>query len=228
MGESEPLAQAPPVPFIQASGFASKPCRGEGTRDRRRNHWGGNEEGGTQDANVKTMVEMTKPIHGTRKVVMGDSGFGVQDGVIACTKKGCYPETYAKKRGHWPRGVPGDHIDSHFADAENWDIARYLCKITRTRGSSCIAVGTVSMCPKSCRPTACLRRFRTIQPGGRLMAGGRRSSTIWSRFRGTTSGLSIGSMTTTIAGMILLGWRRFAGQNGGQCVSSLSCVWSQR
>ena len=64
------------------------------------------------------MVEMTKPLHGTGKVVMGDSGFSVQDGVIACTEKGCYPKTYVKKRGHWPRGVPGDHIDSHFADAE--------------------------------------------------------------------------------------------------------------
>ena len=49
---------------------------------------------------------------------MADSGFGIHDGVIACTEKGCYPATYVKKRGHWPRGVPGDHIDGHFAGAE--------------------------------------------------------------------------------------------------------------
>jgi hypothetical protein len=67
---------------------------------------------------AKTMVEMTKPLHGTGKVVMGDSGFAVRDGVIECAERGVEPMVYAKKRGHWPRGVPGDHIDVHFADAE--------------------------------------------------------------------------------------------------------------
>jgi len=56
---------------------------------------------------VKTMVEMTKPLHGTGKVVVGDAGFSVRNGIIACHKKGLNFEAYAKKR----------HIDQHFQDA---------------------------------------------------------------------------------------------------------------
>jgi len=38
---------------------------------------------------AKTMVdEMTKPLHGTGKVVVGDAGFSVCNGIIACHKKG--------------------------------------------------------------------------------------------------------------------------------------------
>jgi len=65
---------------------------------------------------AKTMMEMTKPLHGTGKVVVGDAGFSVRDGIIACHKKGVNFQAYAKKRGHWPKGVPGDHIDKHFRE----------------------------------------------------------------------------------------------------------------
>jgi hypothetical protein len=37
---------------------------------------------------MKTMLEMTKPLHSTGKVVVADSGLCVRDGVIACHKKG--------------------------------------------------------------------------------------------------------------------------------------------
>lgn len=66
---------------------------------------------------ARTMMEMTKPLHGTGKVVVGDASFSVRDGIIACHKKGVNFQAYAKKRGHWPKGVPGDHIDEHFREA---------------------------------------------------------------------------------------------------------------
>ena len=66
---------------------------------------------------AKTMMEMTMPLHGTEKVVIGDSGFCVCDGVIALHKEGVFFQAYLKKRSHWPRGVLGDHIDGCLAEA---------------------------------------------------------------------------------------------------------------
>ena len=63
-----------------------------------------------------TMLEMTKPIHGKGKVVVGDSGFCVREGVIECHKRGVWFQAYVKKRGNWPRGVPGEAIDRYFDD----------------------------------------------------------------------------------------------------------------
>jgi hypothetical protein len=65
-------------------------------------------------ATAKTMMTMTKPIHGQGKVVVGDSGFCVRDGVIACHRAGVFFQAYVKKRKAWPRGVPGDEIDEFF------------------------------------------------------------------------------------------------------------------
>jgi hypothetical protein len=65
----------------------------------------------------KTMLEMTKPLHGTGKVVVADSGFCVHDGVIACHKKGVNFQAYVKKRQHWLKGVPGNHIDKYLRGA---------------------------------------------------------------------------------------------------------------
>ncbi|KAL3809499.1 hypothetical protein ACHAXA_009735 [Cyclostephanos tholiformis] len=64
-----------------------------------------------------TMLEMTKPIHGKGKVV-GDSGFCVREGVVECHKRGVWFQAYVKKRGNWPRGVPGAAIDMYFDDME--------------------------------------------------------------------------------------------------------------
>jgi hypothetical protein len=55
---------------------------------------------------AKTMVEMTKPIHSQGKVVIGDSGFCVQDRVVACHQRGVFFQAYVKKQSHWPKGVP--------------------------------------------------------------------------------------------------------------------------
>lgn len=60
---------------------------------------------------------MTKPLYGTGKVVVADSGFCVRDGVVACHNKGVYVQAYVKKRSHWPKGVPGDDIDDHLREA---------------------------------------------------------------------------------------------------------------
>jgi hypothetical protein len=57
-----------------------------------------------------TMLETMKPIHGKGKVVVGDSGFCVREGVVECHKGGVWFQVYVKKRGNWPRGVPGKVI----------------------------------------------------------------------------------------------------------------------
>jgi hypothetical protein len=65
----------------------------------------------------KTMLEMTKPLHGTGKVVVTDSHFCIRDGVTACHKKGVNFQAYVKKRQHRQKGVPGDHIDEYLREA---------------------------------------------------------------------------------------------------------------
>ncbi len=66
---------------------------------------------------TKTMLEMMKPLYGMGKVVVADSGFCVCDGVIACHHKGVNVQAYVKKRGHWPKGVPSNHINEHLKEA---------------------------------------------------------------------------------------------------------------
>jgi hypothetical protein len=64
------------------------------------------------------MLEMTKPIHGKGKVVVGDSGFCVREGVVECHKLGVWFQIYIKKKRNWPRGMPGVVIDLKFDDYE--------------------------------------------------------------------------------------------------------------
>ncbi len=63
-----------------------------------------------------TMLELTKPIHGKGKVVVGDSGSCVQEGVIECHKRGVWFQAYVKKHGNWLCGVPGEVINGYFDD----------------------------------------------------------------------------------------------------------------
>ena len=58
------------------------------------------------------MLEMTKPVHHTGKVVSMDSGFYVLVGVISMHNIGVYGQSQIKKRRYWPKNVPGDAIDS--------------------------------------------------------------------------------------------------------------------
>ena len=63
------------------------------------------------------MLDMTKPIHNTGKIVTMDSGFCVRTGILAQHEHGVYGQALIKKRGrYWPRGVPGDQIDTYFKD----------------------------------------------------------------------------------------------------------------
>jgi len=60
------------------------------------------------------MCKMTKPIHGTGKVVSMDSGFCVTVGILHLHDLGVYGQSLIKKRKYWPKGVPGDQIDMYF------------------------------------------------------------------------------------------------------------------
>ena len=64
---------------------------------------------------VSLLLEMTEPIHRTGKVVTGDSGFCVAQGVLALDNHGVYSQFLIKKRRYWPKGVPGDYIDEYMS-----------------------------------------------------------------------------------------------------------------
>ena len=65
------------------------------------------------------MLEMTKPIHATGRVVTMDSGFCVTEGILALHEFGVFGQALIKKRGrYWPKGVPGDRIEAHFEGKE--------------------------------------------------------------------------------------------------------------
>ena len=50
---------------------------------------------------AKTMMVMTKSIHGQEKIVIGDSGFCMRDGVLACHRAGVFFQAYIKKWKAW-------------------------------------------------------------------------------------------------------------------------------
>ena len=60
------------------------------------------------------VIEMTKPVHHTGKIVSMDSGFCVSVGIIAMHNFGVYGQSLIKKRRYFPKNVPGDAIDSYF------------------------------------------------------------------------------------------------------------------
>ena len=65
------------------------------------------------------MCEMTRPIHGSGRVVTMDSGFCVTAGILALHDRGVFGQALVKKRGrYWAKGVPGDAINEHFKDNE--------------------------------------------------------------------------------------------------------------
>ena len=72
---------------------------------------------------AKLMLEMTKPIFNTGKVVTMDSGFCVTAGILAMHDNGVYGQALIKKRGrYWPRHVPGDQIEDYFSTKEIGDV----------------------------------------------------------------------------------------------------------
>ena len=64
------------------------------------------------------MLEMTKPVHHTGKVVSIDSGLCVLVGIIAMHNLGVYGQSLIKKQRYWPKNVPGEAITTYFANKE--------------------------------------------------------------------------------------------------------------
>ena len=55
-------------------------------------------------------MRMTKPLWGTWKVAIMDSGFYVLEGLISLVEKGVLGSALIKKRCYWPKGVPAEEI----------------------------------------------------------------------------------------------------------------------
>ena len=64
------------------------------------------------------VLRMTKSIHGTGRVVVMDSGFGVLQGLIELLKVGLYSSAVVKKKRYWPKHIKGDSIDEHMSAQE--------------------------------------------------------------------------------------------------------------
>ena len=60
------------------------------------------------------MLRMCRPIFGSGKVVVLESGFSVINGITYLEDKGIYASSLIKKQRYWPKEVPGDLIDAHF------------------------------------------------------------------------------------------------------------------
>ena len=61
---------------------------------------------------IGLMLRCTKPLHGTGKVVVLDSGFCVLKGVVELKKRGVFAAALIKKRRYWPKYVPGEESRS--------------------------------------------------------------------------------------------------------------------
>ena len=68
------------------------------------------------------MLRMCRPIFGTGKAVVLESGFCVAKAITELEAKGVYDGSMIKKRSYWPKGVPGYLIDTHFQDKEVGDV----------------------------------------------------------------------------------------------------------
>ena len=65
---------------------------------------------------IGTLLHLTKPVWGTGKLVVLNSGFCVLQGIVELKKKGVYTHALINKRRYWPKHVPGDDIIAHFVE----------------------------------------------------------------------------------------------------------------
>ena len=65
---------------------------------------------------IGTLLHLTKPVWGTGKLVVLDSGFCVLQSLVELKKKGVYAHALIKKRRYWLKHVPGDDIIMHFTE----------------------------------------------------------------------------------------------------------------
>ena len=64
------------------------------------------------------MLRMCRPIFGSGKVVVLDSGFCVAKGIADIEVKGFYAAYIIKRRRYRQKGFPGDLIGTHVEDKE--------------------------------------------------------------------------------------------------------------
>ncbi len=61
------------------------------------------------------MLQMSRNLWNTGKVVTMDSGFSVSKEILAMREKGVFGQSLVKPRGRrWPVLVPGKYIDEYF------------------------------------------------------------------------------------------------------------------
>jgi hypothetical protein len=96
---------------------------------------------------VVTLMEITKPIHRTGKIVTGDSGFCVTQGVMALHDAGVFRQFLIKKGQHWPKKVPGDYIDRYMSSKPLGHTKSLVQEVDGKRFLS-TAQGITTTCPR--------------------------------------------------------------------------------
>ena len=71
---------------------------------------------------VGLMLSICRPIFGSGKTVVLDSGFCVVKGITNIEDKGVYASSMIKKRRYRTKVFPGDLIDNQFEDKEVGDV----------------------------------------------------------------------------------------------------------
>ena len=71
-----------------------------------------------QGKTVGLLLHLTRPIWGTSKVVVLDSGFCVLQGIAELRNKGVFAAALIEKQKYWPKYIDGDGIKEHFKDKE--------------------------------------------------------------------------------------------------------------
>ena len=69
-------------------------------------------------ATAGLMVRTTKPLWGTGKVVVVDSGLCVLEGLISMVQKGVFGSALINNQCYWPNGVPSEKILRHMQNKE--------------------------------------------------------------------------------------------------------------
>ena len=68
------------------------------------------------------MLRMCRPIFGSGKAVVLDSGFFFPEGITELEAKCVYASALIKKWNNWPKGFTDDLVDTHFEGKEASDI----------------------------------------------------------------------------------------------------------
>ena len=71
---------------------------------------------------IGLLLRLTRPMWGTAKMVVLDSGFCVLQGIIELKKRGVFAASLIKKRKWWPKHVEGEVIRQHFDDKQVGDV----------------------------------------------------------------------------------------------------------